>query len=163
MEAIVYLSLTGHTEAYARMLGEKTGLPVLSLDEAKGTLSKGAKILYCGWLCAGSVKGYKKAAKRYAVSCLCGVGLGETGAQDDAVRKACKVPESVPVFTLQGGMEYEELKGVNRFMIKMLRRMLEGKKDRTPEEDAMLTLVKQGGNFVAEEHLAAPLAFLGQG
>ena len=32
IRAIVYTSNTGHTEKYARMLGEKTGLPVYSLE-----------------------------------------------------------------------------------------------------------------------------------
>ena len=32
--AIVYTSNTGYTQQYAKLLGEKTGLPVYSLDEA---------------------------------------------------------------------------------------------------------------------------------
>lgn len=33
--AIVYTSNTGFTEQYARLLGEKTGLPVYPLSEAE--------------------------------------------------------------------------------------------------------------------------------
>lgn len=45
MEAIVYTSNTGHTAAYARLLGEKTGLAVLTLDEAIRTLEKGKTVI----------------------------------------------------------------------------------------------------------------------
>ena len=38
IQAIVYTSNTGYTAEYARMLGEKTGLPVLTLNEAKKSL-----------------------------------------------------------------------------------------------------------------------------
>ena len=54
IQAIVYTSNTGYTAEYARMLGEKTGLPVLTLDEAKKSLPARAPILYLGWLMAGS-------------------------------------------------------------------------------------------------------------
>jgi len=34
-KAIVYTSNTGYTAEYAKILGEKAGLPVYSLDEAE--------------------------------------------------------------------------------------------------------------------------------
>lgn len=38
--AIVYTSNTGFTEQYARLLGEKTGLPVYPLSEAERVWQK---------------------------------------------------------------------------------------------------------------------------
>ena len=155
IDAIVYTSCTGHTKAYAEMLGRHTGLSVYTLAEAKTKLAKGAAVIYLGWLMAGKVKDYGKAKKRYQTAAVIGVGLGDTGAQDEACRKANKIAEDIPVFTVQGGMEYEKLKGINRLMIDMLRKMLSGKKDRTAEEDAMLALIVKGGNYISEEHLDA--------
>ena len=54
--AIVYVSNTGRTARYARMMGEKTGLPVYELAEARKALPKKAPIIYCGWLMATSVR-----------------------------------------------------------------------------------------------------------
>ena len=68
MKAIVYTSSTGHTTEYAKILGEKTGLPVYALNEALKQLSNGIEIIYLGWLFANGIKGYKKAAKKYNVS-----------------------------------------------------------------------------------------------
>lgn len=159
IKAIVYTSHTGHTEAYAKMLAEKTGLPVTRLEEAPKILPKGTEIIYLGWLFAGNIKGYAKAAKRYGIRCVCGVGLGDTGAQDEAARKAAKVPDDIPVFTLQGGMDYTRLRGIHKFMIDMLTKMLTGKADRTEEETQMLALIKAGGDYVDEAHLSGVLAW----
>ena len=77
--AIVFTSNTGYTEQYARLLGQKTGLPVYALDEARERLAPGNHILYLGWLMAGTVKGYTKAVKQYHVEAVCGVGMGAAG------------------------------------------------------------------------------------
>ena len=57
-EAVVYTSNTGYTRQYAQLLGERTGLPVYSLEEAQRALPSGSSVLYLGWLMAGTVKGY---------------------------------------------------------------------------------------------------------
>ena len=61
------------------------------------------------------------------------------------------------MFTLQGGMDRGRLKGINKFMIDMLIKMLSSKKDATPEDKAQLELIIKGGDYVAPEHLAAVL------
>ena len=57
MKAIVYTSQTGHTQRYAQMLAERTGVPAYSLKEAGKSLRRGEEIFYMGWLMAGTVKG----------------------------------------------------------------------------------------------------------
>jgi hypothetical protein len=76
MKAIVYTSKTGSTKRYAEMLSAETGLPAYALDGAGKKLAKGSEIIYMGWIMANSVKGYKKAAGRYAVRAVCAVGMG---------------------------------------------------------------------------------------
>ena len=155
MKAIVYTSNTGHTAAYAEILGKKTGLPVYSLDEAKGQLEKGTPIIYMGWLFANSLKGYRKAAKRFDVRAVCGVGLCDTGCLLDEVRRAISLPETIPLFTMQGGIDKTRLRGINRFMIRMLMKMLRDKKERTEEDERMLALLETDANYVDEKHTAA--------
>lgn len=157
--AIVYVSNTGRTARYARMMGEKTGLPVYELAEAKKALPKKAPIIYCGWLMATSVKDYKKAARRYTVSALCGVGLCPTGELLDEVRKTTGLDGEIPLFTLQGGMDRSALKGVYGSMIDFLIYSLEKKKEPSEKEAAMLEMLKAGGDLVREENLTAFLAW----
>lgn len=155
--SIVYTSNTGYTRQYAMLLGEATGLPVYSLEEAGKKLAPGNSIVYLGWLMAGKVQGYGKASARYQVAAVCGVGMGATGSQLEDVRKANSLEKGIPVFTLQGGFDMRKLRGVYKLMMTMMARTagkkLADKPDRTPEESDMLELLVHGGNRVSAENL----------
>lgn len=162
---IVYTSNTGYTEKYAKLLGEQLELPVFSAEQAD-SLPEGTEVLYLGWLMAGVVKGYKKAAQRFSVAAVCGVGMGPAGSQDSDVRKNNAIPQEVPVFTLQGGFDRTKLHGIYRFMmgvmIKVMGSSLRKKENRTPEEDAMLEMVTNGGDFVDVRQLDGVIAWYRQ-
>lgn len=155
--AIVYTSNTGYTAEYATLLGKKTGLPVYSLEETGEKLQAGNCVIYLGWLMAGKVQGYAKAAKRYRIAAVCGVGMGATGSQLADVRKGNKLGDDLPLFTLQGGFDMGKLKGVYKLMMlvmaKTVGKSLASKAERTPEEEQMLALLTQGGSCVSEENL----------
>ena len=164
--SIVYTSNTGYTAEYARLLGEKTGLPVYSLDEAEQKLAAGNCVIYLGWLMAGKVQGYKKAAKRYKVQAVCGVGMGGNGSQLQDVQKANALSADMPVFTLQGGFDLSRLHGVYKLMmtimVKTAGKGLAEKQDRTPDEDVMLEMLTRGGSRVSAENLAEVLAWVNE-
>lgn len=153
MKAIVYTSNTGFTERYARMLGEKTGLPVLELAAACRELPKKTPVIYMGWIFASSVKGYGKAADRFKVEALIAVGMCETGTLLDEVRRVNELPAGFPVFTVQGGLDHGKLKGINKFMINTLVWFMSRAKAPTPEDVLKLQLIKEGGDRVREENL----------
>ena len=155
--AIVYTSNTGHTRKYALLLGEQIGLPLFSLDEAKSQLSGGSPVIYLGWLHASHVKGYSKAAKRFALCAVCGVGLCDTGTLTDQVRKATSIPEGIPLFTLQGGIDRSRLKGMDKLMISMLTKGLASQKHRSAQDERMLELLSKDENYVSPENLAGLL------
>lgn len=159
--AIVYTSNTGYTMQYAILLGKKTGLPVYSLKESKQEPVSGSCVIYLGWLMAGKVQGYAKASGRFNVAAVCGVGMGATGSQLQDLRKANTIPLTMPVFVLQGGFDLKRLRGVYKLlmtvMAKTVGKGLADKKDRTPDEDAMLDLLFNGGSRVSEENLTAVL------
>ena len=161
MNAIIYTTNTGSTECYARLLAQKTGLPVYSLAEAKKRVFAGAEVIYLGWIMAGSVKGYAEAAKRYRVRAVCAVGMEQTGTQADSVRKKLAVPADIPLFTLQGNFDVKKLHGIYRLMmeimVKTAGKALAEKKGRTPDEDDMLDMMLHGGERVKEENLGAVL------
>ncbi len=155
MNAIVYTSNTGHTAQYARMLGQKTGLPVYELGEASKKIDKGDCVIYLGWLFANHVAGYGKAKKLFDISAVCAVGLCDTGTAVDTVKKVNAMPDELPLFTIQGGMDKSKLSGTYRFVINMLIKAMESKKDRTKDDDRMLYLLKNDKNYVAEENITA--------
>ena len=75
MMIIVYKSNTGYTEQYAKLLGDALDMPSYSLDNVP-KCHRGGEVIFLGWLFAGNIVGYKKAAKLYKVRCACGVGMG---------------------------------------------------------------------------------------
>lgn len=163
MDAIVYTTNTGFTEQYARLLAKRVALPVFSLKEARVKLRRGASVIYMGWLMGGMVRGYKVANRRYHVRAVCGVGMGKTGSQIEDVRKANGLDAATPVFTLQGGLDVDKLRGVYKFMMKAatgakVKRIAE-KQDVSPEDADALEMIRHGGNRVSEEALSDLLAW----
>ncbi|MEA4833486.1 hypothetical protein SDC9_73022 [bioreactor metagenome] len=91
MNAVVYKSNTGFTEKYARLLGERTGLPVMPLEEAR-RLPQGTDIVFLGWVMAGNVMGLKTAVRRFHVCVVCSVGMIDPSEEQIAsARTACAV------------------------------------------------------------------------
>lgn len=162
--AIVYTSNTGYTRQYAELLGGETGLPVYSLDDAKKEVQPNQTVIYLGWLMAGRIKGYSKAAKLFKIAAVCGVGMGASGSQIEDIRKANALPESLTLFTLQGGFDLQKLRGIYKFMMTVMAKTvgkgLAEKKDRTPDEDEMLDLLTKGGSRVSKENLQTVLNWL---
>ena len=153
--AIVYESNTGFTARYAKMLGAATGLPVYRLSD--NSLPKDTAVIFCSWLIAGRIRRYRRAFRRYNLRAVCAVGLCGTGMLLQEVRRAVRIPEQIPLFTLQGGMDHGGLKGIYRSMIQTLIKMLSKKKNPSDEEREILQMIRQGGDFVREENLSAVL------
>ena len=155
--AIVYTSGTGHTRQYALLLSEQIGLPACSLEEAGSQLSGGSPVIYLGWLHASHVKGYAKAARRFDLRAVCAVGLCDTGTLTDQVRKATSIPEGIPLFTLQGGIDRSRLKGMDKLMISMLTKGLSSQKQRSAQDERMLELLSRDESYVSLENIAEVL------
>ena len=162
-EAIIYTSNTGFTRRYAQMLSEKTGIKAYPLSDAP--VKDGARVIYMGWLAAGVIQGYKKAAKKYDIAAVCAVGMAETGSQTEDVTRTNGI--KVPLFTLQGGFYMDRLTGRYKFMMQVMKKTfgksLMKKKDRTEAQDDMIDLLFNGGDRVKEENLEGILGFLKAG
>ena len=157
METIIYTSNTGSTAEYAQLLGKELNLPVYSIKQAKNKVSCGSEIIYLGWIMAGEIKGYKRAAKLYKVCAVCGVGMGQTGTQLKEIRNKNAISQRVPLFTLQGNFDVKKLHGMYRLMmnvmVKTAGKQLANKANRTFEEDDMLDMMVNGGKRVSLENL----------
>lgn len=158
MRAIIYTSNTGSTEKYAKILSRQIIVPAYSMKEAAKMIKSGAEIIYLGWIMAGKIKGYAQAAKKYRIQAVCGVGMGQTGTQLAEVRTKNTIPQSIPMFTLQGTFDINKLHGIYKMMmnvmVKTAGKALADKNDRTPEEDDMLDMMMNGSNRVKAENLS---------
>lgn len=169
MKAIVYTSETGHTARYAALLAKATGLPALTLHAAEKKLRRGDEVFYLGWLMAGGVKGYSRAKKRFTLRGVAAVGMAPApnGSLWESAKRGGGAVDGARVFYLQGGYAGKSLRGVYRLMMKTMEaavgKKMAAKVNRTPEEDAMLSLLRDGGDCVKEENLTEILNWFRQG
>ena len=157
IKAIVYTSAGGHTKEYAELLGKKTGVKVVALDEAD--LENGCEIIYMGWLFAGNIKGCAKAYKKYKIRALCAVGMAPSSETLAANLSAKNVKDkNTAFFYLQGGFDLQKLSGINKFIMslkaKSIRKNLEGKASLSPDEKSVLKMVTEGVSVVQESNLS---------
>lgn len=160
MKAIVYESNTGFTQKYAHMLGERTGLKVLPLELAKNELAKGEEIFFLGWICAGKISGYPKAAKLFSVQGAAAVGImfpDETTIPQLRVNN--KITD-IPLFFLQGGVAPEKLSMIKRKILNMVASTVEKDGPKNENEREMIDALRIGGDFVRAENLDGIVAFM---
>ena len=89
MNAIIYTTNTGSTEHYAKLLAQKTGLPVYSLAEAKKRGFAGAEVIYLGLdhgrLGQGLCRGRKALSGTRRLRCRHGTGRNANGQRAEKV------------------------------------------------------------------------------
>ena len=101
------------------------------------------------------------ATKKFKISAICAVVLCDTGTALADVRKANSLSETTPLFTMQGGMDKTQLRGINKFMINMLTKGLSSKNERSKNDEQMLYLLTHDKNYVSEENTTAFLEWYG--
>lgn len=156
-KAVVYTSNTGTTKEYAEIIGKRYDLPVYSLDDAMMKLERNDEIIYLGWIRSGEIQGFKRAANWFEITAACAVGAGATGSQRLQIEEMNEV--KCRLFTLQGGLFLDKLKGGNKLMMKVfVRSVLRGYKAQSnlsADEEALIELFKNGGSRVSEDKLDA--------
>jgi len=155
IKAIVYFSNTGHTERYAKILGEKTGLPVYDLKTAKAELEQGTRIIFMGWIFMTAIREYVTAAKLFDVAAVCGIGISDNGTLEAEARDGNDIPEETAYFTIQGGMDKTKVKGLYKIILKILIKWVRSTKNMTESDKRMLWLLENDRDYVCEENLTA--------
>lgn len=152
IKAIVYNSNTGFTKKYAEMLSEKIGIPCYEAEKAHYVLVSGDEIIYMAWCYANSLKGLKKFSHLYKVKAVCAVGLAEMQQGTEQIKSiAGKLKGEIPVFYLRGGIDIDKLKGMNKFFINQVSRILRGNGDE--KEKNIKKAINEGADFVKSENL----------
>ena len=150
-EAVVFSSKTGFTAAYARMLGRAAGLTVYTLRDAHTAVPKKTHIIYLAPVRDGKILDYEKAKKLYFLDAVCAVGLIAT---NDAAQEMIQQNHlTMPFLLMQGGYRTDGLTLRERLHMRRLRRQLQKKFDRSPEETDALTLLTDGGSRVKKDNL----------
>ena len=162
--AIVYSSMTGTSAEYANLLSAKTGLPAYALKDAEGKMDKKTPVLYISWLMAGRLTDYKKAAKKLNIKGCCAACLNPMEQQSEITKKATDIPDNVPLFMLPGAYHPQKLRGMYKWMMKLVTSILIKKiaasDNKGEAEEKMLHVLSQGGSFVQSDNLDRVIEWL---
>ena len=106
--AIVYKSTTGSCKRYAELLSARLHIPAFPLG--KEYIPADTKIIFVGWLFAGKIMGYDKAAKKYDIGAVVQVGMSPASAKSEEIgRKKNAISPEIPLFTRQGAFDLNKL------------------------------------------------------
>lgn len=157
MTIIVYNSKTGSSEKYAKLLSERTGLACYSVKE---NYPGDEDIVFFGWLRKFTVVGLSKVdLSKVRAVCVVAVENEDFFPKDNIVDNHGYDAET---FYLRGWIVPEKLSFIERFMIRMLAKMVLKKKESRTEQsviDAML----HGGSFFDESYLDRVESFVKSG
>ena len=151
---IIYNSQTGFTAKYAQWMAEATGAERMELKEAKKKnlhdFDTYQNIIYGGWVMGGNVsklqwfEQYLNAwkSKRLAVFVV-GASPEDSESVAEFLEKTFEGEQwrDFARFYCQGGLNYDRMSTPNRLLMKMLKKSLDGKKDKTPQEEEMAQML----------------------
>lgn len=156
---IVYESKTGFTKRYADMLADKTKLKVLHVQDIS-KISVEEEIIFLGWLKAGKIQGLNK-LRKYNLKAVCASGTAQTAEpSNEAVMERNKI-KGIPFFYLRGGcLPLNELKGMDKFLMKMFLKMLKSRKEKDEKLKETIYNIENGFNGVKEKNLEPIMKWL---
>lgn len=148
---VIYYSKTGFTKRYAQWLKEDLGCDCIPFAERGSVdLSRYDQVVFGSSLRAGSVRklGWlKKQLPHWTGKKVAVFFTGAMGPDPQAVEQTVaknftpQERERIPVFYLWGGLKYEAMQGVDKWMLGVFRKMLASKKNPTPEDKLAAQMV----------------------
>lgn len=148
---VIYNSQTGFTKRYAQWIAEAAGADCLELSAAKRTnIDEYKTVIFGSWACAGGVSRlgwFKSNVAKWADKKLIAFFVGASPIESPDIEKALERNfkgagfEKVNAFYCPGGLDYEKMPGLSKFMMKMLVKTLKAKKNKTEEDIEMIKMI----------------------
>ena len=160
MTAIVYVSNTGSSKAYAQMLSEKTGFDAYDF-RACDSVPEGAEVVFIGWVMAGALQGLKEVREKFgSLKAVIAVGMMKGEKQDAELKEKNAITE--PFFSLTGAFDMKKLTGMYKMMMGMMVKMMKSKlsEENDPKAKEIVEKFEEGFDMVDEKHLDESLEFL---
>lgn len=162
--AVVYHSKHGSTEKYAKWIAEETGAVLFKEQECKAKqLVDFDVVVYGGAVHAGGIlgikflqKGIKELAGKKVMAFAVGlmVDTEETQEQCREINFIKGISE-VPCYFLPGAYNPEEIKGMDKAIIGIVKKMVESKKslEITDKDRELMKTLESGGDFMDKKYL----------
>ena len=166
---IIYNSQTGFTAKYAQWMAEATGAERLELKEAKkkrtAFFDDYETIVFGGWVMGGNVsklQWFEQHLNDWKDKQLAVFAVGASPEDSESVAEFLEKTfggqqwKGVAHFYCQGGLNYDRMSAPNRMLMKMLKKSLDGKKDKTPQEEEMAQMLGRSYD-ISERRYAQPV------
>ena len=157
---VIYESGTGFTAQYAAWIAEELQCESVALKNAKTVnLADYDQVIFGGWMCAGKVMGYDKFIKLNAKNVvLFAVGMAPSVPEVANKIIADNGFDAERFFYLEGGYRPEKVNFIMRTMMKMLKKSIEKKPEKT-EEDLYIIKTFNGADNAKKEAVIALIEF----
>lgn len=149
---IIYESGTGFTAQYGEWIAEALQCETVELKNVKTVnVSEYDQVIFGGWICAGKVMGYDKFKALNAKNVvLFAVGMTPPVASVTEKIVADNGFDAERFFYFEGGYRPEKVNFIMRTMMKMLKKSIEKKTEKT-EEDLYIIKTFNGADNAKEE------------
>ena len=162
---IIYASQTGFTKQYAEWISEQVSCDCVELKDAKKLhLSDYDAIVYGGWFVAGGIKKvswFKKqipslsAAGKKLIVFATGATPAESPDIPDTLRKNFTDDEwsKIKAFYCPGGLNYDRMNGLSKFVMHMLAKVLSSKKNASEDEKKKAELISRSYDISDKKYI----------
>jgi menaquinone-dependent protoporphyrinogen IX oxidase len=166
---VVYSTISGFTKKYAEWIAGDLGTTAVRLPDLDIAAARQCDIVvYGGNLHAVGINGLKK-FKRIAQSLenktivvfACGASPGRQEDIDKVLRHNFTDQERgrYAFFYLRGGFDINKLNFFNRLLMRLMKRMLARKKNRTADEQGMLEAIDNPVDYTQKENVSELVDF----
>lgn len=168
--AVIYNSQTGFTRRYAEWIAEAAGADCFTLADTKGQdFDSYDAIVFGSWACAGRISKLawfkanwgKWQGKRLIVFCTGGspaespeIDAFLSGNFSQAER------EQLCLFYCPGGFNYEKMPAGSRLMMKLFRKMVGAKKEKTEADREVLKMISRSYDISDRKYIEPILELL---
>ncbi len=149
--AVIYNSQTGFTKRYAEWISKAVGADCFDFRIAKKkNFDLYDALVFGGWVCAGNVSKIswlRSKLDRWSGKTVIAFCTGGSPAESPEIEAFLNRNFSgdewkrVPVFYCPGGFCYEKMPAGSKLMMKIFRKMVEGKKNKTEADEGMLKMI----------------------
>ena len=167
---VVYASKTGFVEKYATWIAEDLQTRAIQADKVRiEDLMEYDTIIFGGGLYVGGINGInliKKNLQRFEgkkiIIFATGASPGRKEEIEDVWNKnfSKQERENIGLFYLRGGFNYDKLGIKDKFLMTLLKKKLESKKELTEDETGMLAAYDEPADFTDRENIRDLIEFV---
>lgn len=161
---VIYKSVTGFTEQYARWIAKELDCQAMDLREVSAKTMAGCQlVIFGGRIHAGVVDGLKQVKKLFEKSTAGKLIVFATGATPNTAGEMIEETwknnftpaelEHIPHFYLQSGLRYEKMPLGDKLMMKVFAAMIKRKKEKSEYERAMQQVLGSSWDHSSREDI----------